>query len=130
MPNERDIKLDMYNITLKRYRELKYFCLQYPEWKHELNSITSALKSPIITGMPCANMTSDQTAALAIRKAELSKNCNMIEETAIEVNPGIHKMLIKSVTEGIRYEEIPVPCGRRMFYECRRKFFYLLSKKR
>lgn len=130
MPNARDIRLDKYNITSKKYRELKYFCLQYPEWKHELNTLMTSVKSPVITGMPGGNNNSDQTGDLATRRAELSKKCNLIEETAKEANEGISSMILKNVTEGITYEKMFVPSGRRMFYEGRRRFFYLLSQKR
>ena len=37
---DRDLKLDEYNISGNRYRELKYFCRQYREKQSLLRSIT------------------------------------------------------------------------------------------
>ena len=53
----------------------------------------------------------------------------MIEQTAIEADPNLYTWILKSVTEGIPYENMDVPAGRRQFYEARRYFFCLLAQK-
>lgn len=63
------------------------------------------------------------------KQVEFQKR-ELIEQTAIEADPETCDLLIKNVTEGISYEYMAVPRGRRQFYERRRKFFYLLSQKR
>lgn len=58
------------------------------------------------------------------------ENIELVKKVAEETDPILSKYIIKNVTEGIIYEYMPVPCGRRKFYETRRNFFYNLSKKR
>ena len=40
MPNKRDLRMEKYKISTNRYRELKYFCMQYREKKSRLRAIT------------------------------------------------------------------------------------------
>ncbi len=127
---ERDLNLSEYNISREKYRELKYFCLQYPEWKHQLQTLTDDLKAPIITDMPTAHNGTDSTAMIMLKRIELAEKCALVEQTAQEVCGNTYSPLLKNVTEGVRYESMPTYTGRRQFYENRRKFFYSLAKKR
>jgi hypothetical protein len=135
MTRRRDLRLkDKYSISTKRYRELFYFCLQYPEWQNELEFLTDSLKSPELSGMPHGTEKSDTTANLAIRRAELSKKCELIKQTALEADSEIYQYIIKNVTTdyaGYNYLRtvLNMPCGREKFYKSRRRFFYLLDKK-
>ena len=129
MPNEKDLSLGKYGISKMRYRELKYFCLQYPEKKRWLSE-TLAISAVQNDGMPKGNRISDPTAIMADKIEFIWDEIKVIERTALEAAPGMHEQLMKNVTEGIPYEYMAVPCGRRQFYDCRRKFFYLLSEKR
>ncbi|MDR2889238.1 MAG: hypothetical protein LBV33_05295 [Lachnospiraceae bacterium] len=54
----------------------------------------------------------------------------LIEETALAANDAIYRYILKNVTQGIKYEHMDVPCGRRQFYEARKLFFRMLSLKR
>ncbi len=128
--SRKDLSLKKYNISKERYRELKYFCLQYEEWKRQL-SLCASLQPQKLTGMPNAkNAISNPTADAAVKAAELREKCALVEQTAIEADAELYQYLLKNVTQGVPYEYMPVPCGRRQFYELRRKFFFLLSKKR
>lgn len=128
--SKKDLSLKKYNISKERYRELKYFCLQYEEWKRQL-SFGASLQPQKLTGMPSAqNRKSNPTEDAAVKMCELREKCALIEQTAIEADAELYQYLIKNVTEGIPYEYMPVPSGRRQFYELRRKFFFLLSQKR
>ena len=78
--------------------------------------------------------TGNATEDLAIRRAMLSKNCELVEQTCIEADEGIYQWILKAVTnEGIGYtylkERMDIPCSRNTYYERRRKFYWLLSKK-
>lgn len=134
MPNERDLKLDKYSISKYAYRELKYFCLQYPEKKAELARLHNSqylLRPTAYDGMPHGSGTGNPTVMAAERALRLSAECELVEQTAIETDAGIYAQLLYSVTNGIPFEELGrVPCGRRQFYEQRRKFFFLLSSKK
>lgn len=109
--------------------------MQYPEWKEELKYSTNTVKSIQITDMPMAHNYRDQTADLAERRAILSKKCELIEQTAIETDPELYPYILEGVTQdyaSYRYLKMAkhIPCSHNMYYERRRKFFYLLSIKK
>ena len=129
MPNNRDLKLDEYGISKWKFRELKYFCLQYNEKKKEAEDIIG-LHGVSIDGMPKGTQISSVVENQAIKLYALNDDIKVIEDTAAEADTTISGYIIKNVTESIPYEYMDVPCGRRQFYQARRKFFFLLSKKR
>lgn len=134
MPNVRPVNEKKYNMSKYRFGELYNFCLQYNEWKLELTYMTDTLTSPMITGLPRVQGKSDPTVTLAIRRQELENKCKMVEQTAVEADADIYPHIIKAVTnEGITYhylrEFMDIPCGKDMYYDRRRKFYWLLSKK-
>lgn len=125
---ERGLK--KYKISLNRFRELKYFCLQYDDKKHELNSLTF-ISAQLSDGQPHAGGgVSDMTAKKAIKAAELKKDIELIEKCAAEADNTIYRYIIANVTKGLAYEHLGVPMGKNQFYEKRRKFFWLLNKYR
>lgn len=130
--NKRNLKLEKYGISGKRYKELCGFCEQYPEWISELKYKYDTVKSIEITDMPIYHSNSDSTGNLAIRRAELQKKCELIEQTAIQASSELYQYIIKSVcyevpvTYLISCEDMPV--SKSAFYELRRYFFYLLDQ--
>ena len=133
MPNVRGLN-HKYGISKHRFKELYYFCLQYSEWRDTLNYNTSTVKSPIITDMPITHSNSSATERLAINRAELLKKCELVEQTAIETDADLYQYIIKAVTnEGITYNYLTMvmnmPCGKDMYYDRRRRFYWLLDKK-
>lgn len=134
MPNVRPLNSEKYEISKHRFLELYHFCMQYPEWKEELKYITDTVKSIQITDMPTSHNYKDQTAELAERRARLSKKCEIIEQTAIEADAELYPWILEGVTqEYVTYRYLKtskhIPCGKDMYYNRRRKFYYLLSKK-
>lgn len=134
MPRIRMLNKQKYGISKYRYNELRYFCMQYPEWKDELRYNTDTVKSKEITDMPMGGERHNQIEELAIRRVELQRKCNMIEEAAQEADNAIKDYIIKAVTnDGITFTYLQnimgIPCGKTYFYEKRRKFYYILDKK-
>lgn len=132
--NKRKLRLKDYGISPYRYMELHSFCMQYPEWRRELEHKTDTVKSPSADGMPKYGEISDGTARLAIQRAILESKCRIIEQTALEAGEDLKEYIIKSVCYGksVRYliGTLGMPCNERSFYDYRRYFFYLLDKKR
>lgn len=130
--NRRTLILEKYGISGKRYKELAGFCEQYPEWINELKYKNDTVKSVEITDMPIYHSNSDSTGNLAMRRAELQKKCELVEQTAIQASADLYQYLIKSVcyevpvTYLITCEDMPL--GKSAFYELRRYFFYLLDQ--
>lgn len=135
MGSVRPLNNNKYGISKNRFRELYYWCLQYNEWKDELKYKTNTVKSIEITDMPVTHGNRDVTQQLAIRRVQLEQNCQMIEQTAILADPEIYQYLLKAVTdENVTYRYLKmimgIPCGKDMYYDRRRKFYYLLSIKK
>ncbi len=126
---KRDIKLSDLNISNAKYNELKYFCLQYDEKKQEIQN-NYGIRASARDGMTRSNTFGSPTEQAAIRNVMLEQDLEMIEQAAMEADADVYKWLLKSVTQGISYEWMDVPMGRRQFYEVRRYFFYLLAQKR
>ena len=121
-----------YYIDKHRYYELKHFCLQYNEWKKAyVNCSESIIFASNIDGLPSSNTTSDLTAKYAIRKAQYGERIQLIERAAKEADDFLYPYLLKAVTEGLSYtylkSRLDIPCGRDMYYDRYRRFFWILS---
>lgn len=104
--SKKDLSLGKYGISQDRYRELKYFCLQYDKWKQEQTSPETVIRD------------------LAIKKLAL------IEQTAIETASELYPYILQSVTQDIPYEYLDAPCEKRKFNDIKKRFFICLSEKR
>ena len=124
-----------YWIDKHRYYELKHFCMQYLNWKKTYAALSElGLTASLIDKMPSGNTTSDITAKYAIRKAHYAEKIEMIEKAAMDADRDLYVYILKAVTEGLSYtylkSTLEIPCGRDMYYDRYRKFFWLLSEAR
>jgi hypothetical protein len=103
MPNKRDLILDSYEISKNAYRELCYFCLQYPEKKQKLNNLYNPLHAMNYDGMPHGNSVGEPTAIAGERAAILSRDCEMIERAAKEADHEIAEFILLAVTQDVPY---------------------------
>ena len=129
MTEKRDLRLDGFGISKHRYRELYNFCLQYPDFTREKKDCY-AISATKYGDAPRGSGVSNPTAISAEKAYKLSKNIDLIESAAIEAGGDIYPYLLKAVTEGCSWEDVYPPCGRRQFYQARRRFFYLLNLKK
>lgn len=134
MPDVRPINQDKYNISKHRFLELYHFCMQYQEWRDELKYCTDTVKGINYSAEIKGTGTGNATEELAIRRDELKRKCELIEQTAIEADPEIYQYIIKGVTtDYASYKYLStvmgIPCSRNTYYERRKKFYWLLSKK-
>lgn len=124
-----------YYIDKHRYYELKHFCLQYNEWKKAYASYSeSVIFTSRFEQFSPSDMPGDLTAKYAIRQAEYATKIKMIEEAAMEAEPALYKYILKAVTEDLSYPylktKMNIPCGRDMYYDRYRRFFWILSNSR
>ena len=124
-----------YYIDKHRHYQLKHFCLQYPNWKRtyaELDGNSISLSS--VDKMPNSNLPGDPTAKRAITKVRLVERIDMIEKAAKEADRQLHNYILKAVTENLSYTylktKLDIPCGKDMYYDRYRRFFWLLNKVR
>lgn len=112
-----------------------HFAYQYKEWIDEYNSITDTLRSPDYDGTSHGSGgISKPTEDAGIRRAELKEKIRMIEETAMEADKELYRYILRAVTdENVDYRYLDsvmnIPVSYNTFYDRRRKFYYLLSKK-
>ena len=120
-----------YWIDKHRHYELKHFCLQYPLWKKKYKSISKmSVFTSKLDSSPSNNELSDSTANHAINKARYSSKIDLIEKAALEADPVLYEYILKGVTEGLSYihlrAKLNIPCGKDMYYDRYRRFFWLL----
>ena len=124
-----------YYIDKHRYYELKHFCLQYNEWKKAYAACNeSIIFAAQIDRLPSNNTPSDITAKYAMQKIYYAQRIKLIEDAAKEADEFLCPYILKGVTEGLPYTylktKLEMPCGRDMYYDRYRKFFWLLSEAR
>ena len=124
-----------YYIDKHRYYELKHFCLQYNEWKKAYAACNeSIIFASKFEKEPASNVHSDLTAKYAIKKLQYGTRIKLIERIAVEADDFLYPYILKAVTEGLSYTylkaRLDIPCGRDMYYDRYRKFFWLLSEAR
>jgi hypothetical protein len=128
-------KKNKYWIDKHRHYELKHFCLQYPMWRKTyavLNDLGISISKMEREGS--TNIPGDPTGKCAVRKAYYMDRIKLIEDTAKETDPDIYVYILKAVTEGLSYTylktRLDIPCGRDMYYDRYRRFFWLLNQAR
>lgn len=124
-----------YWIDKHRHYELKHFCLQYPLWKKAYAAFdNSSISLSTIESFPTSNIPGDPTAKRAVMKAHYLERIKLIEEIAMEADRYLYKYILKAVTEDLSYtylrSKLDIPCGRDMYYDRYRRFFWLLSEAR
>lgn len=121
-----------YWIDKHRHYELKHFCLQYPEWKKAYAAFDNpSISLSTIERVPTSNMPGDPTAKRALMKARYSKKIELIERAAREADRYLGEYVLKAVTENLSYthlkSKMDIPCGKDMYYDRYRRFFWVLS---
>lgn len=123
-----------YWISKERFYELKHFCLQYPEWKKLYSEMSKADYPSITVGGRFGSSVTDRTADIALELYSLKKKMTMVEEAAKKADVLIYEYIFKAVTENRSYVYLDtmlhIPCGKDLFYDRYRKFFWLLSLER
>lgn len=124
-----------YWISKHRHYELKHFCLQYPEWKRIYSDFCdSDFSASTLKSTPAIDCSNDPDTKRSLIKVFYSERIDLIEKTALESDPHLYEYIIKGVTEGKSYTYLRtvlgIPCGKDMYYDRYRKFFWLLNKSR
>lgn len=122
-----------YWISRHRYYELKHFCLQYPEWRRLYADLEFKMEEKFGDGISSSNV-SDPTAKLGQMRADLKRAMELVERCATDADPILGKYVLKGVTQGIPFVRMQtmeeIPCGKDLYYDCYRRFFWLLSRRK
>jgi hypothetical protein len=122
-----------YYIDKHRHYELKHFCLQYPRWKKAyIDCLDHDMPMSMVEGVQDIGGLYDPTATRAVTRSYYSKRMQLIEEVAKNADRYLWQYLLKGVTEGVSYTylktKLGIPCGKDMYYDRYRRFFWLLSE--
>ena len=122
-----------YWISKHRHYELKHFCLQYRDWKKAYkNCSESVIFASNVDRMPSGNTHSDITGKYATMCACYKAHIDVIEKAAKAADEFLAPYILKAVTEGLSYTylktALSMPCGKDMYYDRYRKFFWILSE--
>ena len=124
-----------YWIDKHRHYELKHFCLQYPTWKRAYSEYNEpSIVSSAVERLPSTNIPGDPTANHAVKKTYYLERIKLVENTAKEADKELYTYILKAVTEELSYTylktKLAIPCGRDMYYDRYRRFFWLLNQAR
>lgn len=128
-------KKNKYWVEKNRYYELKYFCLQYPFWKKQYEAIDGYGRGIMdINAEFRANVPGDPTGNAVRTRSLYFERMELVEQAAIHADPDLASYILTAVTEGLSYNylkaRLEIPCGRDMYYDRYRRFFWLLDQRR
>ena len=126
-------KKNKYWIDKNRYYELKYFCLQYPTWKHAYDLLDGLhICSYDLSTLSRTNNPSDPISHCVDERSIYYDRMKLVQEAALKTDPYLASYILKAVTEGYSYSYLEsileIPCGRDMYYDRYRRFFWILDK--
>ena len=118
-------------ISKHRYYELKHFCLQYKEWKTLYLSLSEPYHTTIKEGPKGSVEWVDSTSKIVIKRDYYLSKMKIVEDTAYKADPEIGRYIFKGVTDNVGFTYLKsvmnIPCGKDMYYDRYRKFFWLLN---
>ena len=124
-------KKNPYYIDKNRYYELKYYCLQYPEWKKKQAAIDGCVGKRIDIFRNSNIEFSDPTFGSVKARSYYTDNIKTVEDAASLADPVLREYILKGVTLGLSYSILQarytIPCGRDMYYDRYRRFFWILD---
>lgn len=135
MPKVRAGFKGKYALSKHEFYVAYHYALQYKEWIRE----RMAIESSQLQGMKYDTdkvQTSggvDQMPDIAERAIRLDKQIQTIVSAAKEADEDLVAWILAgAIEEGMTFYKLQqkgIPCGKKMYYDRRRKFYYLLSKK-
>lgn len=126
-------KNSKYWVPTEDFRTALHWSLRYPLWVAELSvepDTAQAIRYDKDKVQTSGNY--DSTMETAIRRDELRRKKELLEETVREVAPEIFSYLLLGVTQGRTVYQLineGMPCGKDYYIEKRQEYYYLISKK-
>ena len=119
-----------YYISKHAFLTVYHYCMMYQEWLLEYHN-SVGLRSTNSDGGAAGP--GDPTAAQAIRLKDIADRIELIRQTAYDAEPLLYPFLLDGVTvKEMTFDTLKargMPCERDMYYDRRRKFYWLMGKK-
>lgn len=128
-------KKNKYWISRHRFYEISHMCYQYFEWKDEYKALSKqGIKAVEYDGMPHGSDVGTPTENAGIKLSMLRNKIELVEKTAEDADPVLAKYILKAVTnDNVTFEYLKnymnMPCEKDMYYDRRRKFYWLMSQR-
>ena len=123
-----------YWIDKHRHYELKHFCLQYHSWERAYADLDGLNKQEANVTGSRTNIHNDPTCKCVDMRIVYLNRMDLVRRIAHEADPALATYIFKAVTEGLSYtylkSKLRIPCGKDMYYDRYRRFFWLLSNAR
>lgn len=123
-------------LSRARVAELQRFCWQYREKRARIAAKRGGGCSGTIDGLPRGrggiSRPTERTALDLIEDKDV-RDVQMIEEAAREAaeqSEALYACLIANVCDRVAFKSLPIPQGVNQFTATRRRFFWVLDKKR
>lgn len=127
----------VYDLSRERVGELQRFCWQYREKKARIAAMRGGANGTTLDGMPHGQGgvgRPTEQRALDVVEGRDARDVQMIEECAMAAADGgevLYTCLIANVCDRIAYNHLNMPPqGINQFSATKRRFFWLLDKKR
>lgn len=126
-------KQNKYYIPKETFLMVIHYCKQYPMWEQELGTTLDQGKAIRYDGdrVQTSNQY-DPTAEPAIKRAEIARKKDAVDGVAQSVAGAMYKWLLLGVCYDMPYyvlRQNGMPCGKNMYYDKRRQFYYEMSQK-
>ena len=122
-----------YYLQREDYLTAVHYALRYPLWIEELKHAADTGKAIRYDKVKVqTSITGCEVEEVAIRMAELSQKRDLVDAIINEVARGMDDYIRMAVCFGFTYDQLRergMPCGRNMYLNIRRRFYFELSKK-
>ena len=133
MRHELPSKKSKWYLPKETFLTVVHYCLQYPIWLEELKALEDTRKALVYDrDRVQASTDYDSTAETAMRRAAISAKKDMVEQTAQAVGADLSQWLLRGVGYDRPYYALRqegMPCGRKLYYQLRRRFYYEMAKR-
>lgn len=120
-------------IDRERYYELKHFCLQYQGWCRIVREL-DGLRCRSVVGTVFSRTNRSPVEDIVMERDRYLHKVEMLKRATDEADPVIGSYILRGVTEGLSYDllkmKTDIPCGKDVYYDLYRKFFWILDQLR
>lgn len=132
--SRRNYYTGRYALDKAEFLHAKYYALRYNKWRDEYEALADSSKGIRYDKDKIQSPDFDPVEYAGIRRAELAKKIEIIEQTAIETDGDLYQWILQSVTDEFAtynylYRVKGLPCSRNTLSRKRIKYYYLLSQK-
>lgn len=141
MPKVRAEWTGEYGLDKHEFYSAYHYAMQYKKWKDKYARLGANLEPKAVTydGVSVQHSPGcGAVEAVAIERADLLEKMRKVIDAAKEADSEIWEWILKAATtEGATYYSLhnpadgsrPLYCGKKMYYDRRRKFYYYLWRK-